>query len=195
MATGPENRDLAWQLIDSYEDRKYGLFSVAINRSRSPRTGGIHEFQVLKSPDWVAVIALTPDNEVIMVRQYRHGTGELSLEPPGGLAKADKTLEQSGREELEEETGYQAERLELLGWMHPMPALFSNRFYVYLAKDARPTGTLNPDETEEIETLLVPVDSIREYIRSGRITCSVMIAALYMFLDREEAAREKGPPR
>jgi 8-oxo-dGTP pyrophosphatase MutT (NUDIX family) len=188
MGSGPENRELAWQLIDSREDRRYGLFSVEINRSRSPRTGAIHEFQVLRSPDWVAVISVTSENEVIMVRQFRHGTAELSLEPPGGLIKKGQTPEQSGREELEEETGYRAERFELLGWMHPMPAIFSNRFYVYLARDAKPTGRLNPDETEEIETVLIPVEKIRDLIRSGKITCSVMIAALYLFLDREEAA-------
>jgi ADP-ribose pyrophosphatase len=191
MAPGPKNRELAWQLIDSREDRRYGLFSVQINWSKSPRTGSIHEFQVLKSPDWVAVIAITPENELLMVRQYRHGTGELSLEPPGGLIKKGQTPEQSGREELEEETGYQSEMFELLGWMHPMPAIFSNRFYVYVARDARPTGHLNPDETEEIETVLIPVDEIRDLIRSGKITCSVMIAALYMFLDRKEEALEK----
>jgi ADP-ribose diphosphatase len=178
-------RSLSWELVESREDRKYGLFSVNINKSRSPRTGQIHEFQVLKSPDWVAVVAVTPDNQIVMVRQYRHGTGELSLEPPGGLVKDGQAPEQSACEELEEETGYQANELEFLGWMHPMPAIFSNRFYVYLARNAMPTGRLNPDETEEIETVLVPLDQIRDYIRSGRITCSVQIAALYLFLDLE----------
>ena len=186
MDEGSEARRLSWELVENREDKKYGLFSVNIHKSRSPRTGQIHEFQVLKSPDWVAVVAVTPDNQVVMVRQFRHGTGELSLEPPGGLVKEGQAPEQSAREELEEETGYQAEVLEFLGWMHPMPAIFTNRFYVYLARNATPTGRLNPDETEEVETVLVPLDQIREYIRSGKITCSVMIAALYLFLDLED---------
>ncbi|MGO9568949.1 MAG: NUDIX hydrolase [Desulfomonilaceae bacterium] len=185
MDEASEARSLSWELVESHEDRKYGLFSVNIHKSKSPRTGQIHEFQVLESPDWVAVIAVTPDNQVVMVRQFRHGTGELSLEPPGGLVKKGQAPEQGAREELEEETGYQAETLEFLGWMHPMPAIFTNRFYVYLARNATPTGHLNPDETEEVETVLVPLNQIRDYIRSGRITCSVMIAALYLFLDRE----------
>lgn len=178
--------DLVWELISSREDRSYPLFSVRINRNRSPRTGKIHEFQVLTSPPWVTVIPVTPDGNVIMVRQYRHGTGELSLEPPGGLVKEGQTPEQSGREELEEETGYQPREMELLGWMHPMPALFTNRLYVFLAKDVTPTGTMNTDETEEVETVRVPVGEVREYIRSGKITASVMIAALHLFLDRAE---------
>ncbi len=185
MDEAPEARCLSWELVDSSEDRKYGLFSVNIHKSRSPRTGQIHEFQVLESPDWVAVIAVTLDNQVVMVRQFRHGTGELSLEPPGGLVKEGQAPEQSAREELEEETGYQVAALELLGWMHPMPAIFTNRFHVYLARNATPTGRLNPDETEEIETILVPLDEIRDYIKSGRISCSVQIAALYLFLDLE----------
>jgi len=187
MDAGPETSKLSWELVESHEDRSYGLFSVSINRCRSPRTGNVHEFQVLRSPDWVAVVALTSDDKMVMVRQFRHGTRELSLEPPGGLVKGGKTPEQSGLEELEEETGYRASSLELLGWMHPMPALFTNRLYVYLARDCQPTGRLDPDETEEVETVLVPVQEVREYVRSGKIRCGVMIAALHLFFDREGA--------
>lgn len=179
-----EDPKLAWELVDSRPDREYDLFSVRINRNRSPRTGELHEFQVLDSPDWVAVIPITVGNEMVLVKQYRHGTGLLSLEPPGGLVKAGQDPEQSGSEELEEETGYVAPNLELLGWMHPLPALFTNKFYVYLAKDANPRGNKNPDETEELDTVIVPVHQVREMIRSGQITCGIMIAALHLFFDR-----------
>jgi len=184
MDSGSESPHLTWELVDSRLDRQYRLFSVEINTNVSPRTGEKHEFQVLRSPDWVAVVAVTPADELVMVRQYRHGTAELSLEPPGGLVKAGQTPEQSGREELEEETGYRCNSMELLGWMYPMPALFTNKFYVYLARDVTPTGTFNPDDTEDVETVLVPRDKIREYIRSGKVSCGVMIAALHLFLDR-----------
>jgi ADP-ribose pyrophosphatase len=185
MDSQPETRNLRWEVLEIREDRKYGLFSVQIQKNRSPRTGQIHEFQVLDCPDWVATVPVTPDGQLVMVSQYRHGTGELSLELPGGLIKAGQSPEQSGREELEEETGYKAPGFELLGWMHPMPAIFTNKFYVYLAQNATPTGRLHPDETEEIETVLVPAAQVREYIRTGKITCSVMISALYLYLDRE----------
>ncbi len=186
MGSDPKSPNLHWELLDSSEDRRYGLFSVRINRNRSPRTGKVHQFQVLTSPDWVTVVPVTPDNKVIMVRQYRHGTGGLSLEPPGGLTKAGRTPERSAREELEEETGYRAQEWELLGRMDAMPALFTNSFYVYMATNATPTGNLNPDETEDLETVLVPLHEVRRYIRDGKITSSMMIAALYLFLDRRE---------
>jgi len=191
MDSDSEKRNLSWDLIDSREDRHYGLFSVRINRNRSPRTGNVHEFQVLTSPDWVAVIAVTPDNRLILVRQYRHGTAQMSLEPPGGLVKRGQTPQQSALEELEEETGYRPGQVELLGFMDAMPALFTNRFYVYLVRDAIKTGRINPDETEEVETMLVSVDDIKGYIRSGKISSSLMIAALHLFLDDEEQVRQR----
>lgn len=177
------HRAAVWEQVHRRLDRSYGLFAVHVLHNRSPRTGVVHEFQVLDSPDWVAVIPLTPDNEVVLVNQYRHGSGEFSLEPPGGLVKEGQSPEQSAREELEEETGYRASTWELVSCMHPMPAIFTNRFYVYLARNAVPTGTVHPEETEELETVLVPVSEIRTYMRSGRITSSVMIAALYLFLE------------
>jgi ADP-ribose pyrophosphatase len=180
-----QDRNLLWVPVESREDRNYNLFSVYLNKNKSPRTGRIHEFQVLKSPDWVAIIPVTPNNELVMVSQYRHGIEQLSLEPPGGLVKDGQTPEQSAIEELEEETGYRAPAYHLLGWMHPMPAILTNRFYVYLAENATPTGKPNPEETEEIETILVPVSEITDYIRTGKITCSVMIAALHLYLNRE----------
>jgi ADP-ribose pyrophosphatase len=186
MAGTGKRQELFWELLESREDRRYKLFSVNINKNKSPRTGQVHEFQVLTSPDWVAVIAVTARDEVVMVRQYRHGSAELSLEPVGGLVKEGQSPEQSAIEELAEETGYEAPAMEMIGWMHPMPALFTNRFYVFLAAQATPTGCLNPDETEEIETVLVPVSEVRHYIRTGQIRCSVMIAALHLFLDLRE---------
>lgn len=176
---------LTWSLVDSRIDRRYNLFSVSINRNRSPRTGNVHEFQVLNSPDWVAVIPVTADGRMVMVKQYRHGSSTISLEPPGGLVKAGCSAEQSGLEELEEETGYRPESLELLGWMYPMPALFSNKFWVYLARNVVPTGKKNPDETEDLQTVLMPIGEVRECVRTGAINCAVMIAALHLYFDKE----------
>jgi ADP-ribose pyrophosphatase len=186
MDSGAEKPNLHWELVDSRIDRQYNLFSVTINRNKSPRTGEVHEFQVINSPEWVAVIPVTKDHRMVLVRQYRHGVAELSLEPPGGLVKEGQTPEQSGREELEEETGYVAPKWEPLGWMYPLPAIFTNKLYVFLADQAEPTGIKNPDETEEIETVLVPVREVEDLIRSGEINCSVMIAALHMFLAKKD---------
>ena len=186
-----KDRDLIWELIDSKEDRNYPLFSVRINKNRSPRTGEIHEFQVLTSFEWVAVIPLTSDKHVVMVRQYRHGTGEISLEPPGGLVKPGTTPEQGAREELEEETGYICSNMVSLGWMYPVPALFSNRMHVFFAPDAEPNGNFSPDETEELQTVLVPLADVKGLIREGAINNALIMAALYRFLDYYKDFRDQ----
>ncbi len=179
--------NLTWELVESKEVGSYNLFSVHLNKSRSPRTGKLHDFQVLGSPDWVAVIAVTRSRELILVNQYRHGVSRLSLELPGGLVKPGQSPEQSAREELEEETGFVAPVFENLGWMYPLPAIFTNRFHVYFAVDSEPKGTLNPDETEELETVLVPATEIKDYLRNGKINCGVMIAALSRGMEKLEA--------
>ncbi len=184
MGDPPEDKDLTWKLVESRIDRVYNLFSVSINKNISPRTGQIHEFQVLNSPDWVTTIPVTRDNLVVLVKQYRHGSGEISLEPPGGLVKDGQSPQQSGLEELEEETGYRTDQMELLGWLYPMPALFSNKFWIFLARDAVPNGRKNPDETEEVKTVLMPIQEVREAVRNGRINCAVMVAALHLFFER-----------
>ena len=188
-----KDRDLIWELIDSREDQNYQLFSVRINKNRSPRTGEIHEFQVLTSFEWVAVIPLTPDQQVVMVRQYRHGTGEISLEVPGGVVKPGTTPEQGAQEELEEETGYIGNNMVSLGWMYPVPALFTNRMYVFYTLNAEPSGILKPDETEALQTVLVPLYQVKKLIREGTINNALMVAALYRFLDHFENARDKIP--
>ncbi len=177
----PSNKNLKWDLLSVREDRQYNLFSVEIDTCKSPRTGLSHDFQVLMSPDWVAVIALTKEKEVVLVNQFRHGIRELSLELPGGLVKEGQTPLKSAAEELAEETGFVAPSFKLLGWMHPLPAIFNNKFHVYLAENATFTGELNPDETEELETVLAPLNELKDYIRDGKITCGIMIAALGLF--------------
>ncbi len=182
-----QDTHLVWEVIETREASAHHLLSVRVNTCRSPRTGKTHEFQVLDSPDWVAVIPVTADDEIVMVKQFRHGTRELSLEPPGGLIKDGQSPEQSCREELEEETGYLAGDMELLGWMYPMPALFTNRFYVFAARGVTPTGRLNPDETEAVETVLIPCSRIADLIADGVINNSVMISALHLFLSKGSA--------
>lgn len=183
MTLDPTKRRLIWEPLESEELTRCALFSIHRQRSRSPRNDKIYEFQVISSSEWVAVVPLTPDGKVVMVRQYRHGSKTLSLEPPGGLVKEGQHPLESGREELEEETGYIADEYILLGVLDPMPALFTNKFHIYLAKNAVPAGAINPDETEDLETILLTPTEVREFIRSGEITSAVMIAALHLFLD------------
>jgi ADP-ribose pyrophosphatase len=160
-----------------------GLFSVRIVRSRSPRTGHEHDFYVIDFPNWVQVLAITPEDQVVMVRQYRHGCGEILLELPGGLIdKGDGNPEKSVERELLEETGYAAEEYVLLAETYPQPAVLSNTGSTYLARNVRKIADPQPDAAEDIEVCLVNLEGIPDMIRKGEIKHSQSIMGLSLYL-------------
>jgi len=145
-----------WPIIESTKDFDMGLFSITTNRCRSPRTGQEHDFYVIDFPNWVQVIPITPDDQIVMVRQYRHGCGRNFLELPGGLIDTnDLSPDQTGKRELLEETGYRAKNLILLTGIYPQPAVLNNKGLTYLAKEVKKVAEPNFDATEDIEVCLV----------------------------------------
>jgi ADP-ribose pyrophosphatase len=98
------------------------VFRVHKVRSRSPRTGGYFELSLLEASDWVNVVALTPEREIVLVRQFRHGTADFTLEIPGGMIDKGERPPQAAGRELCEETGYIGDAPVLLGAVTPNPA-------------------------------------------------------------------------
>jgi ADP-ribose pyrophosphatase len=140
-----------WKVISSKRDKSYRVFSLRTDRAVSPRTGQDHEFFILESSSWVNVIPITPQDDVVLIRQYRHGTREITLEIPGGLVEKNDTPEMAAVRELHEETGYRASQMISLGGVHPNPAIQNNKCYTFLAKDVFLTGDQHLDEKEDIE--------------------------------------------
>lgn len=170
-----------WEIIWTRLDRTYRVFGLRTDHARSPRTGKSHDFFIMESSSWVNIIPLTPENKVVLVRQYRHGIRENTLEIPGGMVEDGDTPEEAAIRELMEETGYRAEGLRLLGWVHPNPAIQNNRCYTYLASGAVPASGQNQDEREDIEIVLCPLAQIPELIMGGSITHALVIAAFHRF--------------
>ena len=154
---------------------------------QSPESGDAHDFFVLDAPDWVNVIPLTPDNQVVCVRQYRAGTDTVTLEIPGGMIDPeDPTPTAAAAREMREETGYLADRYESLGVVAPNPAIQSNRCHTICAIDAYRDGPQNLEGSEVIDVELVDLSDIPSLITTGRITHSLVIAAFYL-LDNSES--------
>ncbi len=170
-----------WKLISSQTKKTFRIFDLRIDRAKSPRTHEEHDFYVLESRDWVNVIPITSDNNVVLIRQYRHGTREITLEIPGGIVERDDSPEEAARRELREETGYQASAMHLLGHVHPNPAFLNNICYTYLARDVSLVGRQEQDEKEDIEVVLRSIEDIPRLIREGQITHSLILSAFYRF--------------
>ena len=171
-----------WEKLNSEEIANYRIFKMRRDMRRSPRTGAEHSFFVLQSPDWVNVVALTPENQVVMIHQFRHGTERVTLEIPGGMVDPhENDPAETARRELLEETGYAAEQVIPIGTVHPNPAFLDNTCYTYLALNARWQQEPQFDGAEDIAVELVPIEEIAGMVRNGRITHALVVAAFYHY--------------
>jgi ADP-ribose pyrophosphatase len=171
-----------WDKLGSEPQGNFRVFSVRKQRNRSADSGKEGEFFVLDAANWVNVVALTPENEVVLVEQYRHGTDSLTLEIPGGcLDPGDLSPQAAARRELEEETGYSTDDWVELGCNDPNPAILSNRCYTYLARNVRLAKAQALDSMEEIAVHKVPLTEIPRLIRERKISHSLVIAGFYYF--------------
>jgi 8-oxo-dGTP pyrophosphatase MutT (NUDIX family) len=170
-----------WTTLETEPIQEFRVFSVRRIRARSPRTGDAHDFFAIDSSDWVNVVPITPDGHVVMVRQYRHGAGQLTLETPGGLIDPGETPAEAAARELLEETGYAADEIVSLGAMNPNPALFSNRLHGFLARGAQRVREVRNESTEETHVELVPLAALREEVRAGRVNHALVIAVAYLY--------------
>jgi 8-oxo-dGTP pyrophosphatase MutT (NUDIX family) len=177
-----------WAILKRQQVADYKIFSLYQKQVRSPRTGEIREMLALHFPDWVLTLALTPRQEVVMVRQYRHGNEQVCLELPGGLVDPDDSSpESSAQRELLEETGFTVSNIRLIGQCYPQPAILSNRCFFYLAENAVQTQQQDLDAGEDIEVLTVPLKDIRAKIENTEIDHGMVLQAFFFL------ALEKGP--
>lgn len=171
-----------WKKIDSKPAGDFRVFTVRHDLKISPRTGRQHNFFVLDCPDWVNVVALTPDRQLVMIEQYRQGTETVELEIPGGIIDPkDNSPVAGGIRELREETGYEGENARLIGKVYPNPAIQSNTCHTLLVDNARLKHPVDWDHGEDIITRLVPVGEIPNLVRTGQIKHALVTVALFHF--------------
>ncbi len=155
------------------------MFTLRSRRARSPVSGKEGVFDYLDSPDWAHVAAITPDRRVVMIEQFRHGTGEVTLELPGGCIDEGESPAEACARELLEETGYAGDPVEIIGRVSSNPALMNNHTFTGLVLNAMPSTGQNLDATEEIGVRLVPLAEVSTLIRAGVIHHSLVVAGFH----------------
>ncbi|HRZ35658.1 MAG TPA: NUDIX hydrolase [Candidatus Paceibacterota bacterium] len=171
-----------WPTLESKTLGDFRVFRVRQDFKRSPRTGQAHNFFVLECPGWVNIIALTPDRDIILVEQYRHGVQTVELEVPGGVMDADDASPvETAVRELREETGFEGENAVVIGRVAPNPAIQNNIASTVLIENCVRRHEVEFDHTEDVVTMIEKVDALPLLVASGRIRHSLIIAAFYHF--------------
>jgi ADP-ribose pyrophosphatase len=171
-----------WKQIGSRPLADYRIFTVRSDRLVSPRTQKEHDFFVIDCVNWVNVLAVTPDEKLVMIEQYRHGSKTIELEVPGGMMEAsDASPEAAGARELREETGFVGKEARKIGQIFPNPAIMSNTCFTVLVENCQCVSPVQFDAGEDLATRLVPLEELPALVASGRIRHSLVVVALYHF--------------
>ncbi|MFP6854893.1 MAG: NUDIX hydrolase [Opitutales bacterium] len=173
-----------WNLLSDQQEADCRIFEVRRLRCSHP-DGREGDFYVLDTSDWVNVVALTPQEELIFVRQFRFGSGELSWEVPGGVIDPGESPVDAAVRELQEETGFVGDQVRSLASCRPNPAILRNRCHFVLIEGARPLAETDFDPNEELETRLVPLAEAVSWAKAGRVEHALSLDALcYLWLER-----------
>jgi 8-oxo-dGTP pyrophosphatase MutT (NUDIX family) len=172
-----------WQVRDSELVLDHHWAKVRRDTCISPDGFEIDDYYYWEGGDFAQVFALTSEDQVILVRQYKHGVKEIVLELPAGMIEdADANPLATAQRELLEETGFEASKWRSLGILNVSSAKSTTRAYPFLAKCAKQVGQPSLDDAEAIQVILSPIPEVLDLITKGEIRDSNSIATCFLAL-------------
>lgn len=171
-----------WETIGSEHIGNFKVFDLYVKKRVNAKTNKASNFTSLEAPNWVNILAITKNQEIILVEQYRHGIDDFSLELPAGVMELDEDSRSAAERECIEETGYEGENEAiLLGKVRANPAFLNNYCFHYLWENCELKYSQNLDENEDIRVILKPMSEVTKLIKEGKLQHTLTLSALMLY--------------
>ena len=169
-----------WKQLSTEYLHRENWFSLRRDRVLKGGGGEMYPYYVLEYSTWASIFPVTSSGKIIMMKQYRYGLGEFSLELPGGIMDPHETeVSVAAKRELREETGYTCVEIREIAKVAPNPATSNNYMHVFFATGCEETHTQDFDPHEELELIFMEVEEVKTLLRENKIIQSLHVSALF----------------